>query len=64
MKSKFAKSGRFYLMIGNYNIFDSVFDAIVIKYDATIAVEFKNYGGNIVTCENGEWTYAIEGGSR
>lgn len=67
MKSKYAKSDRFYLMIGNYNIFDSEFDAIVVKHDAIIAVEFKNYGGNIIACENGDWTsngIVIKGGSR
>ena len=67
MKSKFAKSDSFYLMIGNYNIFDCELDAIVIKHDAIIAVHFKNYGGNIVACENGDWTSngtSIKGGSR
>ena len=67
MKSKFAKSDNFYLMIGNYNIFDCELDAIVIKHDAIIAVEFKNYGGNIVARENGDWTSngtTIKGGSR
>ena len=67
MKSKFAKSDSFYLMIGNYNIFDCELDAIVIKHDAIIAVEFKNYGGNIVARENGDWTSngtSIKGGSR
>lgn len=67
MKSKFAKSDGFYLMVGNYNIYDSEFDAIVVKHDAIIAVEFKNYGGNIIARENGDWTsngVAIRGGSR
>lgn len=67
MKSRFAKSDRFYLMIGNYNIYDCELDAIVIKHDAIIAVEFKNYGGNIVAYENGDWTSngtAIKGGAR
>lgn len=66
MKLKFAKSDSFCLMIGNYNIFDCEFDAIVIKQDAIIAVEFKNYGGNIIACENGDWTSndcPIKGGS-
>lgn len=67
MKSKYSKSERFYLLIGNYNIFDCELDAIIIKYDAIIAVEFKNYGGNIIACENGDWTSngtVIKGGSR
>ncbi len=67
MKTKYSKSNRFYLMVGNYNIYDSELDAIIIKNDAIIAVEFKNYGGNIVATENGEWTangVVIKGGSR
>lgn len=67
MKVKYAKSDYFYLLIGNYNIYDSELDAVVIKHDAIIAVEFKNYGGNIVATENGDWTangVVIKGGSR
>lgn len=67
MKSKYFKSEYFYLLVANYNIFDSELDAIVIKNDAIIAIEFKNYGGNIVATENGDWTangVAIKGGSR
>lgn len=67
MKSQYSKSEYFYLLVGNYNIFDSELDAIIVKHDAIIAVEFKNYGGNIVATENGDWTangMAIKGGSR
>lgn len=67
MKSKYFKSEHFYLLVANYNIFDSELDAIVIKNDAIVAIEFKNYGGNIVATENGDWTangVAIKGGSR
>ena len=56
MKAKYAKSEQFYLLVGNYNIYDSELDAIVIKHDSIIAVEFKNYGGTIVATENGDWT--------
>lgn len=67
MKAKYAKSEHFYILAGNYNIYDSELDAIVIKHDSIIAVEFKNYGGTIVATENGDWTangVAIRGGSR
>ena len=67
MKAKYAKSEHFYLLVGNYNIYDSELDAIVIKHDSIIAVEFKNYGGTIVATENGDWTandMPIKGGSR
>ena len=67
MKSKYCKAENFYLFVANYNIFDSEFDAIVIKHDAIVAIEFKNYGGNIVATENGDWTangVIVKGGSR
>ena len=67
MKSKYFKSENFYLFVANYNIYDSELDALVIKNDAIVAIEFKNYGGNIVAAENGDWTangIAIKGGSR
>ena len=67
MKSKYFKSKSFYILVANYNIFDCELDAIVIKNDAIVAIEFKNYGGNIVATENGDWTangVAIKGGSR
>lgn len=67
MKKKYAKSENMCFLIGNYNIFDSEFDAILIKNDAIIAIEFKNYGGTITAVENGDWTSngtKIIGGSR
>lgn len=67
MKSKYFKSEHLYLLIANYNIYDSELDAIVIKHDAILAIEFKNYGGTVVASENGDWTangVAIKGGSR
>lgn len=67
MKTAYSKADRFFLMIGNFNIYDSELDAIVIKHDAIIAIEFKNYGGNVIATENGEWTangVPIRGGSR
>ena len=67
LKEKYRKSDELCLLIANYNIYDSEFDSIMIKNDAIIAVEFKNYGGTIVAKENGEWTAdgkVIKGGSR
>ena len=64
---KYADSEELCLLIANYNIFDSEFDSILIKNDAIIAIEFKNYGGIITATENGDWTSdgkAIKGGSR
>lgn len=67
LKKKFAKSEKMCFLIANYNIFDSEFDAILIKNDAIIAIEFKNFGGTIKAVENGDWTSngtIISGGSR
>ena len=66
LKKRYAKSEKMCFLI-NYNIFDSEFDAILIKNDAIIAIEFKNYGGPIKAVENGDWTAngtIIKGGSR
>lgn len=67
LKEKYRNSNELCLLIANYNIYDSEFDSIMIKNDAIIAVEFKNYGGTIIAKENGEWTAdgkVIKGGSR
>lgn len=54
------------MFAGNYNI-GCELDALFIKKDAIISIEFKNYGGKVVANENGEWTCngkIIKGGSR
>lgn len=66
LKTHFGDSGEFCVFAGNYNI-GCELDALFIKKDAIISIEFKNYGGNVVANENGEWTadrVAIKGGSR
>lgn len=66
LKTHFGDSGEFCVFVGNYNI-GCELDALFIKKDAIISIEFKNYGGNVVANENGEWTadrVAIKGGSR
>lgn len=54
------------MFVGNYNI-GCELDALFIKKDAIISIEFKNYCGKVVANENGEWTCdgkTIKGGSR
>ena len=66
LKTQYENSGEFCVFVGNYNI-GCELDALFIKKDAIISIEFKNYGGNVVANENGEWTadgVAIKGGSR
>lgn len=66
LKTRFEDSSEFCVFVGNYNI-GCELDALFIKKDAIISIEFKNYGGNVVANENGEWTCngkIIKGGSR
>lgn len=67
LRMEFSDSEDFCLFIGNYNIYDCEFDSILVKQDAIIAVEFKNYGGKVIANENDNWTAdnaVIRGGSR
>ena len=66
LSEHFKNSNEFCVFVGNYNI-GCELDALCIKKDAIIAIEFKNYGGHIIANENGEWTSdgkTIRGGSR
>lgn len=66
LKAHYENSNDFCVFAGNYNI-GCELDALFIKKDAIIAIEFKNYGGRVVASENGEWKcdgQIIKGGSR
>ena len=66
LKAHYENSNDFCVFAGNYNI-GCELDALFIKKDAIIAIEFKNYGGRVVASENGEWKcdgQVIKGGSR
>ncbi len=66
LKAHYEDSNEFCVFAGNYNI-GCELDALFIKKDAVIVIEFKNYGGKVIANENGEWTCngkAIKGGSR
>lgn len=66
LKAHYENSNDFCVFAGNYNI-GCELDALFIKKDAIIAIEFKNYGGTVVASENGEWKCdgkTIKGGSR
>ena len=66
LKAHYENSNDFCVFAGNYNI-GCELDALFIKKDAIIAIEFKNYGGRVVATENGEWKcdgQIIKGGSR
>lgn len=66
LKGHYENSNDICVLAGNYNI-GCELDALFIKKDAIIVIEFKNYGGKVIANENGEWTCdgkAIKGGSR
>ena len=66
LKAHYENSNDFCVFAGNYNI-GCELDALFIKKDAIIAIEFKNYGGRVVASENGEWKcdgQIVKGGSR
>ncbi len=66
LKAHYENLEDFCVFAGNYNI-GCELDALFIKKDAIISIEFKNYGGKVVANENGEWTFdgkTIKGGSR
>lgn len=68
LKSYYAKKDEICIFIANYNIYDCELDGIIIKQDAIIAVEFKNYKGEVIAVDNGHWKLSdgtiIKGGSR
>lgn len=68
LKSYFSGREDLCIFIANYNIFDCELDGILIKSDAIISIEFKNYGGTISATDNGQWKLqngtVIKGGSR
>ncbi len=68
LKYKYSYSDEICIFVANWNIYDSELDGLIIKQDAIIAIEFKNYGGQIIATENGDWKTGegtvIKGGVR
>lgn len=44
------------LFIGNVNIGEANLDGLIVKRDAIIIVEFKDYEGSLMARQNGQWT--------
>lgn len=67
LRAEYSNKKELCLFVSNYNIINE-FDGIIFKNDAVVSVEFKNYGGNLTVCENGDWTLAdgtiVKGGTR
>lgn len=68
LKQRFSGTPELCVFVANWNVYDSELDGLLIKQDAIIAVEFKNYGGNIIATDNGDWKtdggVVIQGGVR
>lgn len=68
LKTYYENRDEICIFVANYNIYDCELDGMIIKQDAIMAIEFKNFGGTITAVENGHWKTSdgttIRGGSR
>jgi DEAD/DEAH box helicase domain-containing protein len=55
MKDLYDKSAEMHLLFANINFNGVPLDALLIKPDAITVLEFKNYSGNVIAAENGDW---------
>lgn len=56
LKKKFVSVDGHYLLFANINFNGVPLDALFIKNNAIVVLEFKNYGGQVTAYENGDWT--------
>lgn len=68
LKTEYSGKEELCIFVANWNIYDSELDGLLIKQDAIIAIEFKDYGGKIIATDNGDWKKddgtVIKGGVR
>ncbi|MBQ0163774.1 MAG: NERD domain-containing protein [Bacteroidales bacterium] len=68
LKAYYENRDEICIFIANYNLYDCELDGMIIKQDAIMAVEFKNFGGTITAVDNGHWKAKdgtiVKGGSR
>lgn len=55
LKKKFANTEGHYLLFANINFSGVAIDALFVKNNAIVVLEFKNYGGKVTADENGDW---------
>jgi len=55
LKSHYESKSEDFLIAGNFIIDGKQIDAIVIKQDAIVVIDFKDYGGSLEISENGSW---------
>lgn len=58
LKDKYDTSSETHLLFANINFNGVPLDALLIKPDAIIVIEFKDYGGKVIAAENGDWKLA------
>ena len=55
LKAHYESKNEQFLIAGNFIIDGKQIDAIVIKHDAIVVIDFKDYGGDLEISENGSW---------
>ena len=55
LKDLYDKSAEMHLLFANINFNGVPLDALLINPDAITVLEFKNYSGNVIAAENGDW---------
>lgn len=55
LKNLYSGKNELCIFVANWNVYDSELDGLLLKNDALIAIEFKDYGGKIIATDNGDW---------
>lgn len=55
LSDRLGKTNDHNLLFANINFNGIPLDALLVKKDAIIVLEFKNYGGKVIATENGDW---------
>lgn len=56
LRDKWGNGDELIILLGNFECIGNEIDAVVVKPDAIIILELKDYGGAIRLSENGNWT--------
>ena len=67
LKNKWAESDEPLHLLGNFYVDGCEIDALIIKRNAIIVIDFKDYGGALSFSENGRWRidgHEVRGGNK
>lgn len=67
LEENWAASDEPIFLLGNFYVGGCELDALILKRNAIIVVDFKNYGGELELAENGSWKIdgqVVKGGSK